>query len=276
MELNCQISIPEIPGLESNQLTVGRPFDLLCQGETAGFNFSQAQLILDVEHKHDFNLKKATAGKIEMVTYLTGDIEPTVVKISDSVQELDLKIPAFKVISVLPPPQKNEEGVVQPPEPFGYNILNIQWPASYTVIFIALLCALIAGLVNQALRARRFRRLNSELKDYESALSPDSQFYKHLRLLEKRKYPIKEVERQFHIYVIRRYQVPLFGLSPGETTKFLKKTWPTLILERRDLKNILSDLKKMTVQESVDETQKYLRKLYDFVDRTEEKMRGLS
>ncbi|MBC7752889.1 MAG: hypothetical protein H7Z71_01545 [Moraxellaceae bacterium] len=276
MELNCQISIPEIPGLEFNQLTVGRPFDLLCQGETAGFNFSQAQLILDVEHKHDFNLKKATAGKIEMVTYLTGDIEPTVVKISDSVQELDLKIPAFKVISVLPAPQKNEEGVVQPPEPFGYNILNIQWPASYTVIFIVLLCALIAGLVNQALRARRFRRLNSELKDYESALSPDSQFYKHLRLLDKRKYPIKEVERQFHIYVIRRYQVPLFGLSPSETTKFLKKTWPTLILERRDLKNILSDLKKMTVQESVDETQKYLRKLYDFVDRTEEKMRGLS
>lgn len=276
MELNCQISIPEIPGLESNQLTVGRPFDLLCQGETAGFNFSQAQLISDVEKTHDFNLKKAAADKIEMVTYLTGDIEPTVLKISDSVQELDLKIPAFKVISVLPAPQKNEEGVVQPPEPFGYNILNIQWPVTYTLLLILISCALIAAFVKQALRARRFRRLSTELKDYESALSPDFQFYKHLRLLEKKQYPIKEVERQFLIYVIRRYQVPLFGLSSSETTQFLKKTWPTLIQERRDLKNILSDLKKMTVQESFNETQKYLRKLYDFVDRSEEKIRGLT
>ena len=136
MELKCQISIPEIPGLESNQLTVGRRFDFLCKGDSTGFDFTQARLVLEEAQKHELRLIKASADKIEMVAYLTGDIQAGVLKLSDSVQELNLDVPAFKVASVLPEPKKNEEGVVQPPEPFGYNILSIQWPLAYTVFSI--------------------------------------------------------------------------------------------------------------------------------------------
>ncbi len=211
-----------------------------------------------------------------MVSYTTGEIKTTDLKVTDSQNEITLKIQPIKVESILPPPEKNAEGVVQPQEPFGYNILNLKWPLSYTIFFILVFCGIMAGLISQARRARRFRRLSAELKDYDSAQAPDLQFYKHIRLLEKKKYPILEVERQFHIYVIRRYHVPLFGLSPTETASYLKKTWPTLIKERRDLKNILSDLKKMTLNENPEETKKYLNKLYQFVDHSEEKFEDLT
>ena len=137
-------------------------------------------------------------------------------------------------------------------------------------------CAILAAVVVQLRRTRRLRRLVRGLKDYESPLLPDHQFYKQIRQLEKKNYPIKEVEKQFHIYVIRRYRVPLFGLSVSETTRFLKKTWPTWINERRDLKNILSDLKKMADLENPVETKMYLKKLYQFVDHSEEKFGGRS
>lgn len=283
MDLNCKLSVPEVKGLTSQQLTVGRHFNFLCDGgDTGTFDFAKAQLITTPATKYDFALLQAVPNQSNpgitfvMVSYTTGDIQTSELKITDSQNEITLKIEPIKVQSVLPPPEKTAEGTVKPPEPFGYNILNLNWPHAYTAFFVIVFCALIAGLITQAMRTRRFRRLSQELKDYDSALAPDSQFYKHLRLLEKRNYPIKDVERQFHIYVIRRYQVPLFGLSSIETTSYLKKTWPTLINERRDLKNILSDLKKMSLKENPDETKKYLTKLYQFVDHTEEKVGGLS
>lgn len=272
MELNCKLSIPDVPGLTSQELTVGRHFVFICDGDAGTFNFSKAQLITEPANKNDFVLVKATPGQFEMITYLTGDIQAGALRVTDSVNELTLNIQQFKVASVLPPPEKTAEGTVKPPEPFGYNVLNLNWPHAYTAFFIIVFCAIMAGIITQAMRTRRFRRLAHELKDYDSAIDPDSQFYKHIRLLEKKNYPIREVERQFHIYVIRRYQVPLFGLSVGEATRYLKKAWPTLVNERRDLKNILSDLKKMTAAENPVETKKYLNKLYQFVDRTEEKM----
>lgn len=273
MELNCQLSIPEVQGLTSNQLTVGRHFYLVCNGEDTGaFDFSRAQLVTDESNKHDFSLIKASKNQFEMVTYMTGEIQAGAIRVTDSVNELSLKIQPFKVTSVLPPPEKTAEGTVKPQEPYGYNILNLNWPHTYTAFFIIVFCAIMAAIITQAMRTRRFRRLSQELRDYDSAIAPDSQFYKHIRLLEKKNYPIRDVERQFHIYVIRRYQVPLFGLSASETNRYLKKTWPTLINERRDLKNILSDLKKMTLKENPAETKKYLTKLYQFVDHTEEKM----
>jgi hypothetical protein len=126
-------------------------------------------------------------------------------------------------------------------------------------------------------RARqKMRRLMSELKNYDSAMDADSQFYKNLRLFEKQNYPMDLVEKQFRIYVIRKYQVPLFGLTLNQAVRFLKKRWPTLVNERRELKNILMDLKKMSEKPNPEETKAYLNKLYKFVDLTEDKFRGLS
>jgi hypothetical protein len=281
VELNCQLSIPEVEGLTSNQLTVGRHFAFICNGDAGSFDFTKAQIIAEPANKYDFQLIHATPNQSQsgitfsMVSYVTGDIKTTDLKISDMQNEITLKIQPIKVTSVLPPPEKTAEGTVKPQEPFGYNILNLNWPHAYTAFFVIVFCAMMAALITQAMRTHRFRRLSQELKDYDSAIAPDSQFYKHIRLLEKKNYPIRDVERQFHIYVIRRYQVPMFGLSASETTRYLKRTWPTLINERRDLKNILSDLKKMTVKENPDDTQKYLTKLYQFVDNTEEKMGSL-
>ena len=278
LQLNCQLSVPDVPGLTSQQLTVGRHFVFLCEGDTADFNFAKAQLVVDESHKYEFSMVQATPHQshsgvtFNMVSYTIGEIKTTDLKVTDSQKQMNLKIQPIKVESILPPPEKNAEGVAKPIEPFGYNILNLKWPLSYTVFFILIFCVIMAGLITQARRARSFRRLAMELKDYDSAQAPDLQFYKHIRLLEKKNYPVRDVEKQFHIYVIRRYQVPLFGLSPNETSTYLKKTWPTLVKERRELKNILSDLKKMTIKENPEDTKKYLIKLYQFVDHSEEKI----
>jgi hypothetical protein len=282
VEMNCQISIPEVSGLESQVLTVGRHFLFVCEGDTGSFDFAKAQLVTAEADKYTFHLIKAFSNQsksgatFDMVSYMAGDISASALTMTDGTNQIIINTQPVKLTSVLPPPEKNSEGTAKPPEPYGYNILNVSWPLSYTIFFVVLFCALIAGLITQGMRARRFRRLNQELKDYDSAQAPDLQFYKHIRLLEKRNFPIKDVERQFHIYAIRRYQVPLFGLSVGEANSYLKKIWPTLINERRELKNILSDLKKMSLKENPEETKKYLNKLYEFVDHSEEKLGGQS
>lgn len=282
MALSCKLSIPEVPGLESQQLTVGRHFFFVCEGDTGNFDFAKAQLVTLPEAKYEFALVRATPNQtqptitFDMVSYIAGEIKTTELKFTDGAHEVMLKVDPIKVHSVLPEPQKNAEGQVQPPEPYGFNLSNLHWPLSYTVFFILVFCAVLAGIILQINKARRWRRLSLELKDYESAMAPDSQFYKHLRQLEKQNYPMAAVERQFHIYVIRRYQVPLFGLSPGETQSYLKKKWPTLVSERRDLKNILADLKKMATKDEPEATKRYLNKLYQFVDDTEEKLGNLS
>ncbi len=280
--MNCSLSIPEVPGMTSGQLTVGRHFNYLCEGNIGSFDFTKAQLSVEPDHQYEFHLVKAIPNQsqsgvtLDMVSYVTGEIKTTDLKISDSQNEMLLKIQPIKLDSVMPPPQKNAEGVEQPTEPFSYNILNLKWPVTYTIVFALIFCAILAGLIVQSMRVRKFVRLRRELKDYDSALSADLQFYKHIRLLEKKNYPIADVSRQFEIYVIRRYQVPLFGLSSSEADRYLKKNWPTLMTERRELKNILLDLKKMSLLENPSETKIYLKKLYQFVDHSEEKLGGLS
>ncbi|MBC7457089.1 MAG: hypothetical protein H7235_02340, partial [Bdellovibrionaceae bacterium] len=60
MQLNCKLSIPEVPGLMSQQLTVGRHFVFLCDGgDTGTFDFTKSQLITDPAHKYEFSLLKA-------------------------------------------------------------------------------------------------------------------------------------------------------------------------------------------------------------------------
>lgn len=286
VDINCSLSIPEVEGLKPQQLTVGRHFNFVCQGQVpSGFDFSKASVVLtptEEAHKYEYVLVKAqiqgeNSFTLDMVSYVTGQAKTKELTLSDGSHQLTASIQAIQVDSILPPPEPPMQGQTEskPPEPYGYVISHLHWPVGYTIFFIVVFCASVALIIQRAIRFRRLRRLLQELQDYSSAAAPDAQFYKSLRALEKNNYPIQDIEKQFRTYVIRKYQVPLFGLSLNESMRFLKKKWPTLTAERRELKNILLDLKKMSEKPNLAENSHYLKKLYQFVDHTEQKMDGL-
>lgn len=286
----CELSIPEVEGLQSQQLTVGREFIFKCSGELpVHFNVAEARLASNENYKYDLVLRKvvvqdASHFDLYVVSYVAGLVRIPEIYVTDGVNQIAIRTTEYKVDSVLPPPQQIQAGAELPskPEPYGYTATHLIWPLSYTVFFVFLSCVLITLILQQWGRQIRRRRLLKELKHYDSALSADSQFYKGLRVLEKQNYPISEVEKQFRLYVIRKYQVPLFGMTINESIRFLKKKWPTYISERRDLKNILLDLKKMSEDVSsknteaakVPDTRNYLKKIYKFIDDTEERMKN--
>lgn len=282
-EIKCALIIPEAPGLTSQQLTVGRHFVFQCEGEVpADFNLSQAQLVTAEANKYEFKLMRTTGAKngfsLDCVSYMAGDIKTNQLQLTDGQSQIAVTIQPIKVDSVL----ETNTTAEKPQEPFGFTMSRMDWPLGYTVFFILVFCAIMALIILRIKSRHRIRRLMKEMKDYNSAMAADSQFYKNIRVFEKQNYPIDQVEKQFRIYVIRKYQVPLFGLGLNEGMRFIKKRWPTLVNERRELKNILMDLKKMSQKPNPEETKKYLKKLYKFVDDSEDKfsndpsLRGMS
>ncbi len=276
----CELVIPDVVGLKAQQLTVGRDFIFKCSGELPiRFNADEARMVLNEKYKYDFFLRKliVTDSKnfdLYMVSYVTGKVSVPEIYVTDGVNQIALQVGDINVDSVLPAPVSHESQQPEKIEPFGYLTAHLNWPVGYTLFFVTVLVATIALTILQWKRRKRLRNLVKDLKDYESPLPADSQFYKGLRYLEKQNYPIHEVEKQFRIYVIRKYQVPLFGLTLNETMKYLKRKWPTYTAERRELQNILLDLKKISDDPNQDlDIRQYLKKIYKFVDVTEEKMK---
>lgn len=281
-DLKCATVIPEVSGLEANQLTVGRHFYLNCQGSyDKAFDFTKAQFLVDETNKHVVKIFKAEARgtdsfDVDMTLYQAGKVQFPDLIISDGNAQFSLGKQEFEVISVLPKPDPQNP---EPPKPFGFAVGSLHWPIAYTLIFVALVLAVILQSLALAARKQRWKKLNAVVESFEETpLAPDNQFYKTIRNLEKKEYPIDDVELAAKVYILRTYKVAIFDLSLKESVNFIKKKYPQLKIQRRQVYNIVKDLEVLKKQTDLTTEQKlkFIAHFYEFVARCEEtKRQGL-
>lgn len=278
-EARCSIQIPEVIGLEKDVLTVGRHFYLNCEGADGSwdraFDFSKAFVVLDDKNKNTMKVFKiearnANSFDVNIILYVTGELKISNFKISDGTHDIDLGAQTFKVKSVL------EAKTEKPPEPFGYIISHLEWPWQYSaaaLIFFVLSMALVIFIFLNKMKWRgRFERL----KQHDSPLLPDSQFYKEIRKSEKKEFLILDLEKILKLYILRRYRVPIFELSNRQTIILIKKTYPRLKNERRQIFNLFKDMEALKKTNTFDQRKKFVEHCYRFVEVTEDlKQRGV-
>jgi hypothetical protein len=273
-DIKCSIQIPDVPGLEKDALTVGRHFYLSCDGTwDKSFDFSKAFVAVDESNKNTIKIFKiearnANSFDVDLILYVAGELKTTNFKITDGKTEIDLGSQDFKVKSVI---EKTEK----PPEPFGYVVSSLQWPWQYSagilLFFILTIGCVIAFFMNKLKWRDRIERL----KNFDSPLPADSQFYKELRKSEKKDYPMSELERLSKVYILRSYKVPIFELSSRAVIGYIKKTKPRLKSERRLIFNLLKDIDLLKKNDNFEKRKKFVDQMYRFVDLTEDqKQRG--
>jgi len=273
-DVKCTTTIPEVSDLKSQELTVGRHFFLSCEGSwDKSFDFTKAQFLSDDNTKYVFKLFKAEARstesfEVDMTLYAAGQVQFPDMIISDGTVQISLGQQNFTIASVLPKPDpKNPE----PPKPFGYAISNLHWPMAYTLIFAALILAVLVQAIMLAARSQRWKRLAEVVLAYDSVQAADNQFYKTIREIEKKDYPIVEIEKVAKVYILRRFKVPIFNLELKETISFIKKRHPQLKELRRQVYNIVKDIELLAKDANVTTEQKtkFISRFYEFINRCE-------
>lgn len=276
--VNCRIEMPEVKGLETGEMTVGRHLLMTCDGNwDKSFDFTQAKVKLEENNKYFLKVLKAEARntnsfELDLTTYVAGEIDFPEMILTDGTHEISLGKQKFQTKSVLKPPQQGQ--TQEPQKPFGYIFpLRLEWPALYFILAVAAAVLLLVGLIFQLRRAARFAKLIADLKEYNSSIEPDLQFYKSLRVLEKQNYPIPELEKSFRLYVLRAFGVPMFVLNQRQIINFLKKRKPQFKVERQQIDKLLSEFeeisKKNSAEIKAEEKQELIHKMYRFVDRTQ-------
>lgn len=274
-QVSCRIEIPEVKGLEANEMSVGRHMLMICEGNwDKSFDFSLAQIKLEANNKYLVKVLKAEARSgsefdLVLTTYVAGEVKFPEMILTDGKLEINLGQRQLQTKSVLQQPQPGQEQQ----KPFGYVFpLRLQWPALYFILAIAAVVLFLVGLIYQLRRAARFARLIADLKQYNSSLDPDLQFYKGLRALEKQNYPLPELEKAFRLYVLRTFDVPMFVLNQRQIHSFMKKRKSQFKLERQQVDKLLSEfdeIQKKKAELSAPEKLELVNKLYRFVDRTQ-------
>lgn len=277
-ELQCERQIPEIKELKDQEITVGRHIILQCSGEIdSGFNIKEAQFQLDEKNKYTVQVLKAAFKsnshiEIDMTFYSAGEFKFPDLVLEDGKNELHLGSQNFKVETVI---EKKSDGKL--PEPFGPIFpASLAWPAIYTLIVVVTALVFLSFGLWLIKKRLHYRKLIAQLKNYESSVSADLQFYRSLRSLEARNYPLKDLEKAFRLYILRSYQVPALELKDSELLSFFKKNNPWLKKERLEIKKFLSDFQLIqnkstdpNNKEVISLTKSLLQKMYHFVDHTE-------
>lgn len=235
--IECKMRVPDVPGLEPEQLTVGREFFLDCTGPwspvadpaAAGFEFQKGN-----EHFLKLlSMRKIDEGRIELkvTSYVAGKIDIPNLKFLDGGQTTELGPLSFEVKSVLDPAQPQQE----PYGPFGPATLSV--PGSWWLalaVALAVAC-LFATLKIRASLQRKF--LLKKIAAHDSALSPAREFYQTLRRLKRDKgifsgtaFPPEEpmevvaaTERAFRVFFMRRFRLPALDWSDSALLKAFRR-----------------------------------------------------
>ncbi|MFZ3230740.1 MAG: hypothetical protein WA160_11090 [Pseudobdellovibrio sp.] len=275
--VQCEKIIEAVPGLKDQEVTVGRHVLLQCTGTwNKLFDFKKAQIKMDQpEGKKDYTIRivktearSVSSFDVDVVFYSAGEYKFPDFVLSDGSNEIHLGQQNIKVQTVI---EKTQDP--KPPEPFGPIFpLQLNWPSYYLFISIGLIALSIFCMGWFLQRRYKFIKLMLKLKDYDSSIPADRQFYKAIRHAEIKDYPVEDLERAIRFYVARKYQVPCFDLKDKALISFFKKNNPWYKKERIELKKILEDIKlisKLNGDDAAKAKTVFIQRLYRFVDHTE-------
>lgn len=273
-DITCKSEIPNAEGLPPTALTVGRHIILNCEGQwNKSFDFTKATFKTNPNEKSIVKVLKAEAKSInsfniDMTLYSAGQYKFPSLDLTDGTNEIVLGPQQFQVTSVL---EKTEDG--KPPPPFGPILpLKLVWPPIYFILFLILVGTAITLAVLKVRRRIRLKRLIEGLKQHDSPQSPDLQFYKTMRALEKKEYPLDELELTFRTFSLRIYQVPLFELNNGQALRFMKKRRPQFKKQRATVQKFLEEFEELVKRKETvtkAERNELAKKLYRFIDQQE-------
>lgn len=264
----CQVTVPEVEGLDSGKITVGRHLTADCKGDNAqGFDFSKAAVKPEAKYfLKIFSVKPESSGsfKMDFTMYLAGEKNLSEYPLTDGTNEIVLNSQPVKVESVLKPTENGK-----PQEPFGPMFpLGISVPGSYYLYALGLLFLFVIYLIFKGRRLHYYRKLKLKLNEYQSPVDPEAQFYRAVRSAEKQGYPLPELEKAFRLYGLRSYQLPLFDLSNDRAIRYFKRNYPEHKEARVQLQKLLGEFEVLNQAPAVDEERKsqLVKKLYKFVD----------
>jgi hypothetical protein len=258
---NCQFAPRSGEGAEAlDALTVGSRFAWKCHGDI-GVAWDQKPFRLVFaknEDQYTLSILKVLRQdpndvEFEVTAYKPGEHKPDYVRVlqGQGAEEKGFETahPTWVVHSVLDPKQ--------PPQPYGpFGPWSLHLPLWFIMI-VALVAALIVGAVVRFVRkSTQRRRMLEELQRHKTVLPPLHQFYRDTRQLRRRLHNVKEptelkqigvdLDRDFRLYVLRRFQIPALEWSNGDILKDLRRRHRKTYLETHEpLKRTLRELMKM-------------------------------
>jgi len=259
--IQCHMEIPPVEGLKENELTVGREFILVCDGEFPK-NLAQEKLqfVLKPEQKYQlhllgFEFRTPTQADIKATAYQAGKFQFQDLQLSDGTQTLSLGPVQYAVESVLPKAEPGQPAVKQEPYgPFGPAALSV--PMLYWGLLAAAIGLLILGVVVRIYRYVQRRNMLERLKEHDSALSPLAQFHQSMRRLhrgntvflgtgasrEDIQACVSETLHMLKLFLTRQYRMPAMEWSDRLILKDLKKYNSAVYAEYGvDLKKLLKE-----------------------------------
>jgi hypothetical protein len=274
--LKCERLIPEVHGLKDQEITVGRHVIFQCEGTWDKiFDFKKTEIKIDEASKYKLKVLKAEARSVsafdvDMAFYSAGQYQFPDFILTDGTNEIHLGEQKVNVVSVIEKPKDPQ----QKPEPFGPVFpLKLAWPLSYTLFAATLIILLILYFAWGLRRRYKYIKLILKLKDYDSPIPADRQYYKALQKAAQTDYPLTDIEHAFRMYITRTYKIPAFDLSDRALDSFFKRRSPWFKKERIQIKKILEDfklLKNVPPEKLKADKVLFIQTLYRFVEQSEE------
>lgn len=279
--LQCKTEIPQVPGLPEGELSVGREFLLVCDGDfPKGLIPEKIQFVLKPEQKYQihllgFEFRSPTQADLKVTAYKAGPIRFDDLQITDGTEVLSLGALQYQVQSVLPPQEPGQAPVkTEAYGPMGPVSLSV--PPFYWAMIAGVLGLAILIFLTKILRIVQRRNMLSSLREHESALTPLAQFHQSLRRLQRQNKvffggraelsemsaAIDETHKVFKLYLTRRFQLPALEWSDRLILNDLKKYHKKIYVEfqeelRKTLKELqrgLQDKDKLTEQDVINVT----------------------
>ncbi|HMN67893.1 MAG TPA: DUF4381 family protein [Bdellovibrionales bacterium] len=266
-----------------DNLTVGAHFRLGCEGDIPVEWTPDQPVRVDFAKKEDgysLHILKSETLEPQKATFLVtgykaGQHAPEYIRLTQDGKGFEVAKPTWQIRSVLNPQEQ--------PQPFpSFGPWAIP-PPLWILIAVGAVILLLALALWRFLRRRRQRgRMLAELERHRTAMPPVHQFYRDSRQLHRRLATAKSVEelkalsddldREFRLYLLRRFQIPTLDWSDREILTDLRKRHRKVYsVAGEPLRKTLRELRRLTTQEQmllVDVEQLYRMSL-DAVERTE-------
>lgn len=259
--IQCKMEIPAIQGLNDNELTVGREFLLVCEGEFPR-TLAQEKLhfVLKPQEKYQiqllgFEFRTPTQADLKVTAYRAGQSQFQDLQVTDGTEVLSLGPIQYVVQSVLPKPEPGQPQAKQ--EPFGpIGPASLGVPMLYWAILAGVVGLAALIFVVRVVRVVQRRSMLARLREHDSALSPMSQFHQSFRRLQRVntvffggqadpehiKQCLDETSTMFRLFLTRKYQVPALEWNDRLILKDIKKYYPQVFAEySEDLKKLLKE-----------------------------------